>query len=89
MVQFKAGDDFAESGLMVSAIKTDDRKQLRPSDPVPAEYQKFRVDPYRIHINELNSSRNMAVVCSKDDFNTMSNRALIRASQIQERSENK
>jgi excisionase family DNA binding protein len=89
MVQFKAADDFDHSGLMLSIIKTDDRKHLRPTDPIPPEYQGFRVDPYRIYIDEAHTSKNMAVVCSRDDFDAMTNHALIRAAQIQERNEQK
>ena len=82
LVRFKAADDFERSGLMVSVIKTIDRKQLRPEDPVPFEYAGFRVEPYRAHIDEPGTSKNMVVVCTKDDLQTMAEHALIRADQI-------
>ena len=84
MVTFKAADDFA-SGLMLSIVKTDDRKHLRPGDPVPAEYSGFRLEAYRIYIDERHTSKNMAVACDKDDLQTMAAHALIRAAQIEER----
>jgi excisionase family DNA binding protein len=85
MVRIKAADDFDQSGLMVSVIKTIDRKQLRPEDPVPFEYTGFRIAPYRNHIDEPGTSKNMVVVCTKDDLQTMAQHALIRADQIEGR----
>jgi len=85
LVRFKATDDFDRSGLMVSVIKTVDRKQLRPDDPVPFEYTGFRIEPYRTHIDEPGTSKNMVVVCKQDDLQTMAQHALIRADQIEGR----
>jgi excisionase family DNA binding protein len=85
LVRFKAADDFDQSGLMASVIKTIDRKQLRPEDPVPFEYSGFRIEPYRTHIDEPGTSKNMVVVCTKDDLQTMAQHALIRADQIEGR----
>jgi excisionase family DNA binding protein len=82
LVRFKAADDFDRSGLMVSVIKTIDRKQLRPDDPIPFEYSGFRIEPYRTHIDEPGTSTNMVVVCKQDDLQTMAQHALIRADQI-------
>jgi hypothetical protein len=76
---------FDASGLMVSIIKTIDRKQLRPEDQVPFEYSGFRIEPYRTHIDEPGTSKNMVVVCTKDDLQTMAQHALIRADQIEGR----
>jgi excisionase family DNA binding protein len=85
MVRFKAADDFDSSKLMLSIIKTTDRKQLRPDEPIPAEYSGFRIDQYRTYIDEIYNSKNMAVVCDKNDLQTMAAHALIRAEQIEER----
>jgi len=85
MVRFKAADDFKSSGLMLSIIKMSDRKQLRPDEPVPPEYSDFRIEQYRSYIDETYNSKNMAVICDKDDLQTMAAHALIRASQIEER----
>jgi hypothetical protein len=85
LVRFKAADDFAKSGLMVSVIKTIDRKQLHPEEPVPFEYTGFRIEPYRTHIDEPGTSKNMVVVCTEDDLQTMAQPALIRADQIEGR----
>jgi len=85
LVRFKAADDFDRSELMVSVIKTVDRKQLRPDDPVPFEYSGFRIEPYRTHIDEPGTSKNMVVVCKQDDLQTMAQHALIRADQIEGR----
>lgn len=85
MVRFKPADDFAASKLMLSLIKTADRKQLRPEDLIPPEYALLEVASYRKHINRLHASRNMAVICRKDDLQTMAQHALIRAGQIEKR----
>jgi excisionase family DNA binding protein len=85
LVRFKAADDFDRSDLMVSVIKTIDRKQLRPEEPVPFEYSGFRVEPYRTHIDEPGTSKNMVVVCKQDDLQTMAAHALVRADQIEGR----
>lgn len=89
MVRFKAADDFAHSGLMLSVIKLTDRKHLRPDDPIPTEYADFQIEPYRNHIDERYTSKNMAVVCKYKDLQTMAEHALIRASQIEERKRSK
>ena len=85
VVRFKAADDFGKSGLMLSIIKMSDRKQLRPDEPVPVEYSNFRIEQYRTYIDQTYNSKNMAVVCDKDDLQTMAAHALIRADQIEER----
>jgi excisionase family DNA binding protein len=85
MVRFKPADDFASSGLMLSIIKTADRKQLRQEDLIPPEYALLQVAPYRNHINVAHASRNMAVICRKDDLQSMAQHALIRAAQIEKR----
>jgi excisionase family DNA binding protein len=85
MVRFKPSDDFPTSNLMLSLIKTADRKQLRPEDLIPPEYALLQVSSYRKHINTLHASRNMAVICRKEDLQTMAQHALIRAAQIKKR----
>jgi excisionase family DNA binding protein len=85
MVRFKAADNFDSSGLMLSIVKTGDRKQLRPGDPVPPEYAKFQLVSYRDHIDMPYSSKNMALMCKHDDLQTMAEHALIRAQQVEER----
>lgn len=85
MVRFKPADDFASSNLMLSIIKTADRKQLRPEDLIPPEYALLQVVSYRKHINRAHASRNMAVLCRKDDLQSMAQHALVRAAQIEKR----
>lgn len=85
MVRFKPAKDFAKSGLMVSIIKTTDRKQLRPDDLIPPEYVGLRVETYRNHIDKPHASSNLAVVCEKKDLQSMAQHALVRADQIEER----
>ena len=85
LVRFKAADDYDRSGLMASVVKTIDRKQLRPEDPVPFEYSGFRIELYRTYVDEPHTSKNMAVICKKDDLQTMAAHALIRADQIEGR----
>jgi hypothetical protein len=84
MVTFRAADD-KQSGLMLSIIKVADRKQLRPGDPIPGEYSRFTIEEFRKHIEESHASRNLAVVCNKEDYQTMAEHALIRAAQIEGR----
>jgi hypothetical protein len=84
-VRFKAANDYDRSGLMASVVKTIDRKQLRPEDPVPFEYSGFRIELYRTYVDEPHTSKNMAVICKKDDLQTMAAHALIRADQIEGR----
>jgi len=81
MVRFRAVDDFDRSGLMVSVIKTGDRKYLRARDSIPVEYSNFRIEPYRKHVHEAHFSQNAAVVCAKDDLHTMAAHALVTANQ--------
>jgi excisionase family DNA binding protein len=81
MVRFRAADDFDRSGLMVSVIKTGDRKYLRAKDSIPIEYSNFRIEPYRKHVHEAHISQNAAVVCAKDDLQTMAAHALVTANQ--------
>ncbi len=85
MVQFKAADDFDDTQLMLSIIKTGDRKQLRPDEPIPSEYSGFQIEQYRTYIDQIYNSKNVAIVCKKDDLQTMAAHALIRAVQIEER----
>ena len=85
LVRFKAADDFDQSGLMVSVIKTIDRKQLRPEDQCRSSTAGFGLEPYRTHIDEPGTSKNMVVVCMKEDLQTMAQHALIRADQIEGR----
>ncbi|HEY3038664.1 MAG TPA: hypothetical protein VGJ66_07995 [Pyrinomonadaceae bacterium] len=76
-VRFKAADDFDHSGLMVSIIKTTIGTYLRPKDLIPVEYSSFRVEPYRNHVDEHCASKNMALVCARDDLQTMAEHALL------------
>jgi hypothetical protein len=77
MVRFKAADNFDRSGLMVSVIKTAIGEYLRPKDLIPVEYSNFRVEPYKNHVDEPNTSTYMALVCASDDLQTMAEHALL------------
>jgi hypothetical protein len=76
-VRFNAADDFDRSGLMVSVIKTALGTYLRPKDLIPVEYSSFRVEPYKNHVDEPYTLKNMALVCAKDDLQTMAKYALL------------
>lgn len=78
-VEFVASDDFEKNGLMVAIIKTKTGRQIPPSEFVPREYEKFRVEPYNLHITGPNSYSNLAVLCASSDLETMVDLALIRA----------
>lgn len=85
MVRFKPADDFEKSAVVLSIVKTLERKHLRVDDLIPPEYVGFRLEPYRDYIRRDHAPKNLAVICDKDDFETMAKHALIRAQQIEAR----
>ena len=83
LVEFVAADDFDRSQLMVSRLKTRDGKELRPSEPIPAEYSGFRIEAYRDHVTGPYASTNLAIVCPSTDRETMVKHALLRLRSIE------
>lgn len=78
MVEFVAADDFEESKNMVSLVKRENGKQVRPGEPTPVQYHGLRVEPYRKHVTGPYASTNLAVVCRSNDHTAMVEHALIR-----------
>jgi excisionase family DNA binding protein len=79
VVEFAGGNNFENDGLLASVIKLQNGKQLRSSGKIPDEYKDFHVDRYDSLVQGPYASRNMAVIVSKDDFETMIRHAVIRA----------
>jgi len=79
VVEFAGGNDYESNGLLASIIKIQSGKQLRPSAKIPEEYKDFRIVRYDSIVQGPYASRNMAIVVSKDDLETMIRHAIIRA----------
>ena len=79
LVEFAGGDNYQSDGLLASIIKIEGGKQLQPKARIPAEYRDFRVERYDSLVHGAYSSRNMAIVVSKDDMESMVRHAVIRA----------
>lgn len=79
VVEFAGGNDYESNGLLASVIKIQSGKQLRPSGRIPEEYKDFRSVRYDSIVQGPYASRNMAIVVSKDDLETMIRHAIIRA----------
>ncbi len=80
LVEFAGGNDYESDGLLASVIKTQSGKQLRPSGTIPNEYIDFRTARYNSIVKGPYASRNMAVIVTKDDLESMLRHAIIRAS---------
>lgn len=79
VVELAGGNDYESNELLASIIKTQNGKQLRPSGKIPEEYKDFHVVRYDSIVQGPYASRNMAIVVSKDDLETMIRHAIIRA----------
>jgi excisionase family DNA binding protein len=79
LVEFAGGNNYGIDGLLASVIKVESGKQLRPSGKIPDEYKDFRLARYDSAVRGPYASRNMAVIVSKDDLETMLRHAIIRA----------
>jgi hypothetical protein len=83
--EFVAADDYASSGMMVCLVKTREGCQVRPNEPVPPEYANFRLEPYDSYVSMRPTRHGLAVICSKDDHETMAKVGLIRTQFKEER----
>ena len=79
VVEFAGGNNFENDGLLASVIKLPNGKQLRSSGKIPDEYRDFQIDRYDSLVQGPYASRNMAVIISKDDLESMLRHAVIRA----------
>ncbi len=85
IVEFCGADDFEKSKTMASVIKVHG-KQVKPIQGVPSELRHLRVDAYNKHVTGPYASTNLAVLCKKDDCETMVSHALIRQTEIENKS---
>lgn len=85
MVEFVGADDFDRSEMMVSLVKRANGKHLRPGGPIPSEYKRLRIQPYRDHVTGRYASTNLAVVCSVKELGVMVEHALLRLRQVEAR----
>jgi excisionase family DNA binding protein len=79
VVEFAAGNNYKSDGLLASIIKTQGGRQLRPSAKIPEEYRDFHIGRYDSIVQGPYASRNIAVIVSKDDLESMIRHAVIRA----------
>lgn len=79
VVEFTASNNYESDGLLAGIIKIKGGKQLRPSGKIPEEYKDFHVARYDSIVQGPYASRNMAVIVSKDDLESMIRHAIIRA----------
>jgi len=79
LVEFAGSNNYESDGLLASVIKIESGKQLRPSGKIPAEYRDFRIARYDSIVQGPYASRNLAVIVSKDDLESMLRHAIIRA----------
>ncbi len=78
IVEFAAGNNYENDGLLASVIKTPNGKQLRPTAKVPEEYRSFNVARYDSIVQGPYASKNMAVIVLKGDLEAMIRHATIR-----------
>lgn len=81
MVEFVAANDYKDSNLMASVIKISGR-QVRPVLGTPDSYRHLKVRPYNDLIIGRYASSNLAVVCERNDTETMLEHALIRWEEV-------
>ena len=79
LVEFAGSNNYESDGLLASVIKVEGGKQLRPSAKIPDEYKDFRIARYDSVVQGPYASRNLAVIVSKDDLESMLRHAIIRA----------
>ena len=79
LVEFAGGNNYESDELLASVIKVKGGTQLRPSGKIPEEYKNFNIARYDSIVQGRYASRNMAVIVSKDDLESMIRHAVIRA----------
>lgn len=79
LVEFAGGNNYKSDGLLASVIKVEGGKQLRPSGKTPDEYKNFHIAKYDSIVQGPYANRNMAVIVSKDNLESMLRHAIIRA----------
>ncbi len=77
-VEFAGANNFATSGTMVSTIRVEGRKSIKPGETVPAVYADMPLAVYNEVVVGPYSMHCMAVVAYKTDFAVMLRHAVIR-----------
>jgi hypothetical protein len=78
LVEFAGANDFAKSGTMVSTIRVDGRKALKPGEAIPEMYADMPLAVYNEVVVGPYAMSGMAVVAHKTDFAVMLRHAVIR-----------
>lgn len=78
IVEFAGANDYDSTRRLASLIKLPSRRQLRPGEAIPLEYQGFETAVYSEIVNGPNARNGLAVVVRDDDVNGMARHALIR-----------
>jgi len=81
IVEFTGTDDFEQSKLMASVIKSDGRKHLRPTDDVPAAYVGMPMSVYNHVITGPYAYESKCVLLRDDQLDLMARHALLRMEQ--------
>lgn len=79
LVEFAGSNNYESDELLASVIKVEGGKQLRPSGKMPDEYKDFHIAKYDSIVQGPYASRNLAIIVSKDDLESMLRHAIIRA----------
>ena len=78
VVEFAGSNDYKNDGLLAGIIRLKNGKQLT-TQRIPDEYREFRVAKYNTVVQGPRASTGMAVIAHKDDFKSMLDHAVIRA----------
>ena len=78
VVEFAGSNDHGHDGLLAGIIRLKNGKQLT-SEKIPEEYRRFGVQRYNSVIRGPRASTGTAVIVHKDDYKSMLEHAVIRA----------
>lgn len=82
LVEFVGANDFATSGKMVSVIRREGRKPVRPSEPIPIAYEGMPTGIYNHVVIGPRSWNVRAVVANATDFSVMIRHAVLRTMRL-------
>lgn len=78
IVEFAGANDHESNNLLAGIIRLKNGKQLTTTK-IPEEYKRFRVERYNSIVRGPRASNGMAVIVQENDFNSMLEHAVIRA----------
>lgn len=82
VAEFVGTDDYQESGLVASLIKTAEGKEVRATAALPPGYAGFEIVPYSSVVTGPYSHSGLAIVLRDDDRAGMTRHALLRAQSM-------